>query len=280
MADIENQPELNITCKICNRQMKGLNLHLRYKHDMTPADYVKLFPGSPLYSKATRAVMQSKAGSFSRGKTFDELYGKEKSEFLRKQIAENTKRNNTGVPRTDEYKQKMRDVWNEKREEWQEALRDAWTDERRKAASDKQTLALSKRANPFRRKSKFELMAENILKGANIPFETQFRSRDRILSQYRFFDIYIPSMNLLVELDGEYWHTKPDRIQIDEAKIAWARDNSFKILRLSDREFSRGFENTDANADIFMSALKLNDDEIIAKTNTIMENRKQPLTSG
>lgn len=49
--------------------------------------------------------------------------------------------------------------------------------------------------------SSIELVIENILKEINVPFDTQFKIKNRIA------DFYIPEYNLVIEADGHYWHS-------------------------------------------------------------------------
>lgn len=45
-----------------------------------------------------------------------------------------------------------------------------------------------------------ELKVQEILKSLGVSFKTQQEVNGK------FFDIYIPAKNLLIEVDGEYWH--------------------------------------------------------------------------
>ena len=59
-----------------------------------------------------------------------------------------------------------------------------------------------------------------------------------------FYDIYIPKYNILIEVDGDFWHTNPikypngpqSKVQFknqirDIDKNIWANENGFKLLR-------------------------------------------------
>ena len=63
-----------VTCKICNKGFKKVtNSHLRDKHGIDREEYLRLFPGSLLTSKATvEAISKS-----SKGKSYTERYGEE-----------------------------------------------------------------------------------------------------------------------------------------------------------------------------------------------------------
>jgi hypothetical protein len=49
------------------------------------------------------------------------------------------------------------------------------------------------------------------------------------------FDFYIPELHLLVEIDGEYWHTKTlNQINRDNIKQNNAMLTNFSFVRISD----------------------------------------------
>lgn len=59
-----------------------------------------------------------------------------------------------------------------------------------------------------------------------------------------FYDFYIPSLNVIIETDGDYWHCNPNRFSEpkyesqkknkikDAVKNDWAKDNGYTLLRL------------------------------------------------
>lgn len=59
-----------------------------------------------------------------------------------------------------------------------------------------------------------------------------------------FYDFYIPLKNIIIEIDGDFWHCNPNtkyalpeyktqekNIKRDKQKNQWAQDNGFKLLR-------------------------------------------------
>lgn len=61
----------------------------------------------------------------------------------------------------------------------------------------------------------------------------------------RFFDFYLPDENLIIEIDGDFWHGNPEKYKkeelrghqlkaqrIDEYKTKWALMHSIPILRI------------------------------------------------
>jgi len=94
---------------------------------------------------------------------------------------------------------------------------------------------IKKYKGPFK-DTKPELKMKEILNELNIPFEHQYR-----LKGYSF-DFYISNSNILVEVDGDYWHGNPKKFsklnerqkeikQRDFIKNKVAKDSGFVLLR-------------------------------------------------
>ena len=49
-------------------------------------------------------------------------------------------------------------------------------------------------------------------------------------------DILIPSINLIIECDGDYWHKYPQGREIDKIRTSELIEKGFKVLRLWERE--------------------------------------------
>jgi very-short-patch-repair endonuclease len=54
------------------------------------------------------------------------------------------------------------------------------------------------------------------------------------VSRRMVFDFYIPAFNLLIECDGDYWHSKPGVKKRDTRKDAHARKMGYRVERLSE----------------------------------------------
>lgn len=57
---------------------------------------------------------------------------------------------------------------------------------------------------------------------------------------YYTADFYIPSQNLVIECDGDYWHSLPGRSGHDRRKDTFLRNRGYRVVRLTE---------TDINAD-------------------------------
>lgn len=74
-----------------------------------------------------------------------------------------------------------------------------------------------------------EVKLQNFLKQLNIEFYTH--QYVNIKHGYQC-DIFIPSLNLVIECDGEYWHKYPTGKEIDHVRTKELIEKGFKVLRL------------------------------------------------
>lgn len=65
---------------------------------------------------------------------------------------------------------------------------------------------------------------------------------DRLEIEYRsqaslgwyYIDFLIPSLSLCLECDGDYWHSRPERIAADVKRDSWLRRHGYRVARLSE----------------------------------------------
>ena len=99
--------------------------------------------------------------------------------------------------------------------------------------------------NPTAPERSFELL----LKEIGIKYETQ-----KIVGG-KIYDFFIPSKNILVEVDGDYWHAKDKELKEmsamqkrtfynDIKKNAIAKNNGYEIERVWEEEIMKNYELT------------------------------------
>ena len=84
------------------------------------------------------------------------------------------------------------------------------------------------------RDSNIEVKIQNFLKELGIEFFTHQYMKE-IEHGYQC-DILIPSMNLVIECDGDYWHKYPIGIKMDYIHTKELIEKGFKVLRLWEHE--------------------------------------------
>jgi len=79
--------------------------------------------------------------------------------------------------------------------------------------------------------TKIEIKTANFLKEQNIEFIQQYLVSGRML-----FDFYIPMCNLIIEVDGDYWHSLEKSIKRDKSKSAYLKAIGINLLRVTETE--------------------------------------------
>ena len=95
--------------------------------------------------------------------------------------------------------------------------------------SNRQKMSRSSEPTSIERKLYEELKTRGFL------FETQ-----KIINGRFLVDAYIPSLNLVIEADGDYWHGLERVIKKDRAENAYLAKCGFKLLRISETEINDG----------------------------------------
>jgi very-short-patch-repair endonuclease len=82
-----------------------------------------------------------------------------------------------------------------------------------------------------------EIKIQNFLKELNIEFYPHQYMRE-IEHKYQC-DVFIPSINLIIECDGNYWHNFPFGREIDYIRTKELQDKGFNVLRLWERDIKK-----------------------------------------
>lgn len=83
----------------------------------------------------------------------------------------------------------------------------------------------------FKGESSIEYKTRTILEKTAFDFKQEF-----VVKTKDVFDFYIPSLNLLIECDGDYWHSLPKAIKKDTQKQKDAEMLGFNVIRFTETE--------------------------------------------
>lgn len=130
---------------------------------------------------------------------------------LRNELSERSKRR----WQDPSYRGKMLDIFasDAYRNQISEALRERW-----KSAEYKEKMAAA-RANMPVTMTQPHIKVCDLLGGLGIKFETE-----KAIGPWNF-DIFVPSHNLLIEVQGNYWHSLPRAQRNDKAKATFVREH-------------------------------------------------------
>ena len=95
------------------------------------------------------------------------------------------------------------------------------------------------------KKSKLEIKFENILNLLNIEFEFQYEFKNRL------FDFYLKNFNILIEVDGDFYHCNPDtnfklpkyeiqkkNLSNDKRKNSWCKNHNITLIRYWEKDIN------------------------------------------
>lgn len=121
-----------------------------------------------------------------------------------------------------------------------------------------------------------EYFASEFLDKLGVDYEYQFEAKDI----GRFYDFYLKGHNLLIEIDGDYWHGNPEKYgendlkrhqiraqRVDEHKNKWALLHGIPLIRIWESDIRK-------NPSMVMEMLK-NELSIQDKKRIIRENKKK-----
>jgi hypothetical protein len=231
-----------VQCQICKLQYKQLQSHIK-KHNISTKEYKQNFPGSEIWSA------EQKDKLIARMKNGQSKIMSQKSIGCKKPRLSITMSGNQRGKGTDRSKEKQRYIEQAKKQHKENNF-GKWDEERKKhqARITKHRWETGQLKPTW--KPKWEKELGEYLANKNINFITDFIiPADRQQNGYRLakpFDFYLPNHNLLIELQGCFWHGcrecyKPHHIQErvmrnDAEKEKIANQCNFRLLKIWEHE--------------------------------------------
>lgn len=268
--------EQKIECRVCGAKMKRITRTHLAKHQMTTDQYKVTFPNSPIVSaslahelgKASRNMSDERKAEVSR-QLSKANKGRPKTAEHRQKISESRAGVSWGN-HTPEHRERMREI---SRINMIERRANGWaprpfTDEERAVIGNKvrdarkrkkwsghgnrgKTLNLTpeQRANRSRKRvaliqrdggaftnTGIEIKMQMFLAECDLDFVHQFAIHDKGSWLYDFF---VPPLNLLIEVDGEYFHSMSlKQVNRDRLKEQVARRHGYDFVRISDKSWT------------------------------------------
>ena len=168
------------------------------------------------------------------GISFEDSYGKDRASQMKRNISENKERS-TKISRSLSGKKKSKEhikkITEDRRKYWA-------NDENRSAQRERRLIQFAENRVGKVVNNKLEQTFRSILDTHKIDYIQSFNSGRFV------YDFYIPSRNILIEVDGDFYHSNPIKYpngpiyetQIhnaknDQIKNEWAKANGYTLLR-------------------------------------------------
>lgn len=178
-----------------------------------------------------------------KGKTYEEKYGIEGAKEQKKKLSEAHK----GKKLLEDHKQNISSSL-KGQIPWNKGKKNIYSKETRKKISERRIKYLQENGASWK-ETKPELEAESILQKYNINYKKQFRIN--YLNSCKFYDFYLTDYNILLEIDGTYWHSKNIKDKDiknrtlkgnrdnDHIKDKLAEDNGYTLIRIWEDELDQ-----------------------------------------
>lgn len=183
-----------------------------------------------------------------------------KREPCPKWLKEKLKKLKTGKKRSDLDKKKMRDSWtDERRRIYSKRMKDFQTLERRQKARER-----LQRVKPWLyldRSNSKRTIIEKIL--ARILDELGLEHEPQKFLYYFYVDEYLSQYRLVIEANGNYWHSRDDQRKKDLSKRAYLESRGEKVLFLWGSDLKK---HPDSCKKIIMEAVKSVEENSLVKS--------------
>lgn len=90
--------------------------------------------------------------------------------------------------------------------------------------------------------NKLELSGRKILEDIGVDFQEQVLMFNKFL-----VDILLEKQKIIIQWDGEYWHTKQKRVLLDRSQDAYLKECGYNVLRITDKQIKNNIEEVYAN---------------------------------
>ena len=155
-----------------------------------------------LYGKENARIRREITSKRTKGKTFEQIYGKERAKEIKAKHSKSLKG---------------------------KTFEEMYGVETAKLKRAERTRYRAKQITPIK-DTKIEVKIQMFLKELGYEYFTHQYMKD-IKHGYQC-DILIPTLNLVIECDGDYWHKYPIGTEIDHIRTKELLEKGFKVLRL------------------------------------------------
>jgi hypothetical protein len=258
-----------IKCNICNKYFKRIDaVHLPTKHNITVDEYLKLFPGSDVISIQTIEKYSTAQKTYA---TTNPAKMKLRAKKAKKTITPEQLKKTLDAMAAARFS-KYDEIYGAdsiRNKKISDKTTERWSTYSTSEKSDITKKSAQTTREQLGEQQYLEMMANKSLKGYKTLVKNgrgskwEFEMVSKLTEMFsdtiadyqvggRWYDAYIPSKNLLVEFDGDFWHPKTlndcqYEFQIqnyynDQTKNKIAIEHGFELVRIRQSESDKILE--------------------------------------
>lgn len=200
--------------------------------------------GHPIDEETRKRISESVKKRW-QDKSYREKVSNAHKHKLPESWKENISKSMTGMKRSGKTKTKMSIYQSNRTKEHKENLSKAWKEQWDSLGKEEQLLRLQKwieaghkslKDGSYLEPSSIELKVKEQLDMVNIKYIQQKRVYNG--KRYFFLDFYIPSLKLVIECNGDYWHSLPDRTKRDNMLKKYVESTGRNIIFIWEHEIN------------------------------------------
>lgn len=238
-------------CKICGetRTERGFSFHLSQSHNMKMADYLVKYEFNGIHPTCmcgcgenvtirSNQIMDYVDGHCPTGRFVKGQTPKRDRDVWLQRVTEGNRRFNkeAKIKNPDYRKGENNNFFNHRHTDKTKDLLRQKTTEQIKSGNH----AFIGNLNGRLGKSNLEIKFENYLKSINVRYEHNFKvaylNKDGHV-RYKYYDFYIPILNMVVEIHGSYWHPRECTNQLTEIQQGNLENDIFKKKLSKERHY-------------------------------------------
>ena len=86
--------------------------------------------------------------------------------------------------------------------------------------------------------NKLELAGREILKGIGLKKNQDFQEQVLMFNKF-LVDVVIPNKKIIIQWDGDYWHSKPKRKNLDKSQDTYFKKSGYEVIRIKESEIKK-----------------------------------------
>ena len=208
-----------LICKLCNREFKELYSHVRNSHQINKDEYLSMFPNSKMRIDSLIEI-NKQSGKYERNAE----YRLKSSERFKKMHEEGVFKNVYTNERNKKIAVKQKNRWDKMSSEDRSLF---WKNNVKKIRN---TMGEDEYRKHMGRNGA-KAFADKTIKHSNLELEicNEFTLAGiKTIPQYEiegyYFDLYLPEFNILIEVDGDFWHP----VSLSECQYPFQKKNYYK----------------------------------------------------